>query len=356
MFYTLDGLGLVCLDSMKRIILVKHIKILILSLVVSLLCFFKIIGWVWESLFMMSLRDYFFIFIIFLFSHNITYAKSLKIPNYGNGGSGINKTVTEKTPDLIFKAPKLGNENSDVRNNPIYFPKDMNGSAVVIVSSCAGIHYKAALDIKRWNALFLSNGFATTVVNTTSYPRKKNCGRKKTQSPSRGIKDIYDATRNISKVEGVNINKIFVIGFSLGAMNGAKSIWTENTKLALKEGEILPAAVAGLYGGCSYGAKITKRYLFQDLGRPILWLMGEDDKESPASDCEVVKVIKEKNELSDYHIYENVTHCWDCEASNGFTKKAGNGNLVTYLYSEKATLDSERRVLAFFKKIIKTIQ
>lgn len=305
---------------------------------------------------MINLRSYVFVLLILLFSPSFIYAESLKIPNYGTGGSGSNKTVTEKTSDLIFKKPKLGNENSDVQFNPIYFPKDMNGSAVVIVSSCAGIHYKAALDLKRWNTLFLHNGFVTTVLNTTSYPRKKNCGRKKTQSPSRGVKDIYDGTRAISRVEGVNINKIFVIGFSLGAMNGAKSIWTENIKLALNEDEIIPAAVAGLYGGCKYGSKITKRYLFQDLGRPILWLMGENDKESPASDCDVVKVIKEKNELSDYHIYENATHCWDCEASNGFTKKAGNGNVVTYLYNEKATSDSERRVLAFFEKIIKTIQ
>ena len=66
----------------------------------------------------------------------------------------------------------------------------MNGSAVVIVSSCAGIHYKAALDIKRWNTLFLSNGFATTVVNTTSYPRKKIVGVKKLNHPQEVLK-IY---------------------------------------------------------------------------------------------------------------------------------------------------------------------
>ena len=67
----------------------------------------------------------------------------------------------------------------------------------------------------------LSNGFATTVVNTTSYPRKK-LWIKNIQRPSRGVKDIFDAARNISKVEGRNINKIFVIGFSLGVMHGAK--------------------------------------------------------------------------------------------------------------------------------------
>jgi dienelactone hydrolase len=302
------------------------------------------------------LRNTFLVLLLFVFSYHIAHAASLKIPNYGTGGSGFSKTVTEKWSDLIFKKPKLGNKNSSVDNNPIYLPKTMNGSAVVIVSSCAGIQYKSSLDIKNWNALFLSNGFVTTVVNTTSYPRKNNCGRYKTQSPSRGVKDIFDAIKNTSKVEGVNINKIFVIGFSLGAMNAAKSIWTKNAKLALKEDEILPAAVAGLYGGCKYGNQITKRYLFPDLDRPILWLMGEDDKESPPTDCKVVKIIKEKNELSDYHTYKNATHCWDCEARHGFTKKVGNGNVVTYLYNEKATSDSKKRVLTFFDKIISTIE
>ena len=71
---------------------------------------------------------------------------------------------------------------------------------------------------------------------------------------------------------------------------------------------------------------------------------------------EIIKLIKEKNELSDYHTYKNATHCWDCEAMHGFTKKVGNGNIVTYLYNEKATSDSKKRVLTFFDKIISTIE
>ena len=132
---------------------------------------------------MLNFKNNFFILLLFVLSNNITYAKSIKIPNYGNGGSGFNKTVTESTSDLTFKTPELGTESSDVNNNPIYFPKNINGSAIVIVSSCAGIHYKSAQDLKRWNALFLSKGYVTAVVNTSSYPRRKNCGRKKTQSP-----------------------------------------------------------------------------------------------------------------------------------------------------------------------------
>ena len=35
----------------------------------------------------------------------------------------------------------------------------------MIISSCAGIHYKSALDLKRWNALFLSKGFTSLGVS-----------------------------------------------------------------------------------------------------------------------------------------------------------------------------------------------
>ena len=40
----------------------------------------------------------------------------------------------------------------------------------------------------------------------------------------------------------------------------------------------------------------------------------------------------------------------------GVTKKVRNGNVVTYIYNEKATLDSEERVLAFSNKIINTLK
>jgi len=292
------------------------------------------------------------ILLLFLFTYNSSYAKTMKIPNYGEGGSSFNKTVTEQTADLDFKTPEEGFVNSSATGNPIYLPKKLNGSAVIIISSCGGIHFKNITDYKRWNALFLLQGYVTAVVNTSAFPRKKNCGRNKPHSPSRGVKDVYDATRAVSKVQGIDKNKIFVIGFSLGAMNGAKSIWSNNVNLALKEGEIIPAGVAGLYGGCRYGSKTTKRYLFPDTERPVLWLMGENDTEAPPSDCKVVDIIKEKNKLSDYHIYKNATHCWDCVDLNGFTKKAGNGKKVTYKYDEKITKDSEARVLAFFDKII----
>ena len=60
------------------------------------------------------------ILLLFLFTYNSSHAKTMKIPNYGDGGSGFNKNVTEKTADLIFKTPEEGFVNSSATGNPIY--------------------------------------------------------------------------------------------------------------------------------------------------------------------------------------------------------------------------------------------
>ena len=77
----------------------------------------------------------FSILLLLIFTNNFFYAKTMKIPNYGDGGSGFNKTITEKTADLSFKTPEEGFVNSSATGNPIYLPKKMNGSAVMILPS-----------------------------------------------------------------------------------------------------------------------------------------------------------------------------------------------------------------------------
>ena len=79
--------------------------------------------------------------------------------------------------------------------------------------------------------------------------------------------------------------------------------------------------------------------------------MGSADQESPATDCmSSVKDLENQGIGSEWHTYENATHCWDCKALDGFTRTAGNGSKVTYIYDEGATQDSEQRVLKFFEK------
>ena len=63
------------------------------------------------------------ILLLLIFTNNFSYAKTMKIPNYGDGGSGFNKTVTEKTADLIFKTPEEGFANSSATGNPIIYLK-----------------------------------------------------------------------------------------------------------------------------------------------------------------------------------------------------------------------------------------
>jgi dienelactone hydrolase len=79
--------------------------------------------------------------------------------------------------------------------------------------------------------------------------------------------------------------------------------------------------------------------------------MGSADLESPPTDCMyAVKKLEAQNIGSEWHIYENATHCWDCKAMDGLVRVSGNGARNTYIYDENATKDSEQRVLQFFEK------
>lgn len=288
-------------------------------------------------------------FLVFL---PATYAQSskLKIPNFGAGNE---KLVSEKHSDLDFSGPYKYGEYVPIANNPVIINTEMNGAAVVVLPGCTGVQSYVEKDLKRWSDLFLREGFVVVVANTTSAPRpKKNCGKQNTQSASRAVKDVYDAVKAASEVEGVDDKNVFVIGFSLGAMNGAKSIWEKNVKVAKATGLVIPAGVIGLYGGCKYGSGSAKTFVYKDTRVPLLWLMGSKDTESPPSSCGAVKKISKTNTLSSHHLYKGATHCWDCQELDGFKKRAGNGKQVIYKFNKDVTADSEKRALTFIHSVI----
>ena len=117
------------------------------------------------------------------------------------------------------------------------------------------------------------------------------------------------------------------------------------------KGRVEPRAVAGLYGGCSfyYGKYL---YLFNDTNIPLLWLMGDNDIETKPSDCApILSSLKEKNpNIIEWKIYPNATHCWDCILLNGYTRKAPNGESVTYIYNEEVTKKSMTDTIKFFNQ------
>jgi len=227
---------------------------------------------------------------------------------------------------------------------------NLKSPAVVLLHSCAGLTRASVPTLGRWKELLASNGYAVLVIDSVG-PRNikylSNCwGSKRPIGKDRLVKDLFDAVAHLSSMPEIDSSRIFALGFSLGAMTaGSSGSMADDRGYASKPH---PRAVAGLYGGCRYR---SENWLESKSSFPILWLMGSADQESPAADCmSSVKGLENQGIGSEWHTYENATHCWDCKGLHGFTTTAANGSKVTYLYDEGATQDSEQRVLKFFEK------
>jgi dienelactone hydrolase len=88
----------------------------------------------------------------------------------------------------------------------------------------------------------------------------------------------------------------------------------------------------------------------QDIDKPLLVLMGEDDNETLPSIC-VPKLegAKAAGAPVEWHVYPKSTHCFDCRHLNGFSKTV-SGRKVIYYYDDKITEDATRRLFAFLEK------
>jgi dienelactone hydrolase len=248
--------------------------------------------------------------------------------------------------ELQFKIQNK-NEEFDLASMPnkLFFPKikSEKHGVVIILHACAGLTYYEQLHLMEWGELLLENNYAILVIDHL-YPRKvsKNC-YPQTLGSSVLVKDVYSAIAFLNKQPAIDKSRVFSVGFSLGAMtNGALA--SAGRYKQLGNNGPRPRAVAGLYGGC-YS---SSRWLEGDGDVPVLWLVGGKDNEAPWNSCGgAVSAMKGKG-LMTFHKYPNATHCWDCFDLNGWTKTAGNGNRVTYIYDAKVAEDSKQRVLNFF--------
>ena len=262
------------------------------------------------------------------------------------------KFKSELLPASAYASPNATFERAPT---PTAYPNPKS-PAVVLLHSCSGLHQRSLPDLNRWKNLFTSNGYAVLVIDsvgTRDIKPYSNCwGIKRPIGKERLVKDLFDAVAHLSSMPEIDSSRIFALGFSLGAMTaGISGSMADDRSYASKPH---PRAVAGLYGGCRYR---SENWLESKSSFPILWLMGSADQESPAAGCmSSVKELEKQGIGSEWHTYENATHCWDCKALDGLTRTAGNGSKVTYLYDEGATQDSEQRVLKFFEKFQTTLK
>jgi len=252
----------------------------------------------------------------------------------------------KKPKELEFIKRKPSNNFDNYRlRNMLTLPVTDNTKigVVILLHSCGGITMKTQYDLARWGDFLLKNGYGILgidhlgprTVSTNCYPHALGS--------SVLLKDVYSAISFLSEQPEVDKSRIFTLGFSLGAMTSG-ALASAGRYKRLGESGPRPRAVAGLYGGCFSSG----RWLEGDGDIPVLWLVGEEDTETPWNSCSgAVSAMKGKG-LMTFHKYPNATHCWDCAGLNGFTKTAGNGNRVTYIYDAEVTKDSEQRVLNFF--------
>ena len=260
--------------------------------------------------------------------------------------------------------------NFDIRNVPeteflypgvvdaIMIPKNQNGAGIVLLASCTGIQQWNQEDLKNFTKELTQKGYTVAVPNYNSGTRPDvrpwNCGRHKALQDMRLVKDVYDATNALANIPGVDSNRIFTIGQSLGAQIGSLAVGKMYVEFAKKNNwGPIPRAVIGLYGGCQYGGG-TRVFLappsgLNGINRPVLWMSGADDRYyqnngcSKRTEAEVMKVLPD----SKFIVYKDATHCFDCKQLDGFANKR-EGH--TYYYNKTVTKQSRDEIFNFMEK------
>jgi dienelactone hydrolase len=241
-----------------------------------------------------------------------------------------------------------------IENNLFSPSKVTDGAAqpaIILIHACNGITKGTAPDLRFWIKTLTEKGFYVLNLDQLAKGRgQTNCRRPRDVHEARLAKDIFDATEHLSKLPFINKDRIFTLGFSMGTMAGQLAA-SQSVYEKIAPGKPRPRAISGLYGGCQFKRKDTGwfKYLLEDSTTPMMLLMGAKDRETPYEDCvPLIQEIQKKVPQTQYHVYENATHCYDCQNMAGFSKTAGNGNFVRYEYNEEATKDSVRRLVDFY--------
>ncbi len=241
--------------------------------------------------------------------------------------------------------------SSDISNaliRPPGFTPEKKYPVVLVLPSCGGSKGKHEAQMQYWVREIATAGYLTMNVDSlTPRGHRLNC-RPRPVEDGRLLRDAYDAADQVRQLPFVDGQRIFTIGFSLGAMTGLLAASPEMTA-EVKQKDFRFTANIAVYPGCDYGR--GSLYVRSDTDRPILVLMGAKDTESPPEQCYPhLERLKARGADVTWHTYETVSHAWDSPLMDGFTKVANNGQSVTYKYSEEATKDTLKRSLEFLER------
>lgn len=268
--------------------------------------------------------------------------------------SEMMKAAASQAPDLQFPT-----EASRPSVGMGIFKPDGAGPfpALVLLHQCAGLMARSKnpnLSMLDWGKETVARGYVAFLLDSLSQRGASTLcnGPQMGVSFPRGVKDALQAAEHLASLPYVDKNRIAFAGFSWGAMVGMM-LSSKSWGTALAPGERFKAVVS-FYPGCPAPRLLESEMRYeianQDIDKPLLVLMGEDDNETLPSIC-VPKLegAKAAGAPVEWHVYPKSTHCFDCRHLNGFSKTV-SGRKVIYYYDDKITEDATRRLFAFLEK------
>lgn len=268
--------------------------------------------------------------------------------------SEMMKEAASQAPDLQFPT-----EVSRPSVGMGIFKPDGTGPfpALVLLHQCAGLLARSKnpnLSMLDWAKETVARGYVAFLLDSLSQRRASTLcdGPQMGVSFPRGVKDALQAAEHLRSLPYVDKQRIALAGFSWGAMVGVLAS-SKSWGTALAPGQRFNATVS-FYPGCPapriMDTEIRHEIANQDIDRPLLVLMGEDDTETLPSVCvPKLEAAKAAGAPVEWHIYPKTTHCFDCRQLNGYSKTV-SGRKVVYYYDEKTTEDATRRLFSFLEK------
>jgi len=230
--------------------------------------------------------------------------------------------------------------------------------ALVLQHQCGGLGNPRWQNVSMlaWTKEAVARGYVALLIDSLG-PRNVDTvcmGPRGGVNFMRGVKDALQAAEHLRKFDFVDKERIAFAGYSWGAMVGvlaSSKQWGTTLGPAVRF-----AAVVSFYPGC-FTIRPPTGAVFEivntDIDRPLLVLMGEKDNETPPADCvSRLETARAAGAPVEWHVYPGLTHCWDCENLNGFSKVDFRGNQVVYYYDRGATQDSARRMFDFLQRTL----
>lgn len=230
--------------------------------------------------------------------------------------------------------------------------------ALVLMHQCGGLVGGNGkwqnLSMLGWAKEAVARGYVALLVDSLG-PRAVDTvcyGPKGGVNFARGVRDALQAAEHLRKQDFVDKNRVALAGYSWGAMVAVLAS-SKEWGTALNNGQRFDAAVS-FYPGCFTIRPPTSapyEILRNDIDRPLLVMMGDKDNETPPSEClPRLEQAKAAGAPVEWHLYQDATHCWDCENLDTFRKVDVRGNSIVYYYNKDVTKDSANRMFSFIER------